>query len=145
MVYPDNYYRRSHGPGWALVGDAGYHKDPFTGQGMSDALKHAELLAGLVHAGLAGERDLDGALAEYHRERDERSHHTFDFTVAISELTLSDEWDAIFRAASVSPEYTRKFFGMVAGGVTGQEFFAPENLAWLFESTGMSPAPALAG
>ena len=144
MVYPDNYYRRSHGPGWALVGDAGYHKDPFTGQGMSDALKHAELLAGLVQAGLAGERDLDEVLAEYERERNERSHHTFDFTLAISELSLSDEWDAIFRAASASPEYTRKFFGMVAGGVTGQEFFAPENLAWLFESTGMSPARALA-
>ncbi len=31
MLYPDNFYRRSYGPGWALVGDAGYHKDPFTG------------------------------------------------------------------------------------------------------------------
>jgi flavin-dependent dehydrogenase len=24
----DNFFRTSHGPGWALVGDAGYHKDP---------------------------------------------------------------------------------------------------------------------
>lgn len=45
MLYPDNYFRRSHGPGWALVGDAGYHKDPFTGLGITDAFKNAELLA----------------------------------------------------------------------------------------------------
>ncbi|WP_018331268.1 NAD(P)/FAD-dependent oxidoreductase [Actinomycetospora chiangmaiensis] len=145
MVYPDNYYRRSAGAGWALVGDAGYHKDPFTGQGMSDALKHAGLLADRLHAGLSGEQDLEAALAAYVRERDERTHHTFRFTLAISELELSAEWDAIFRAAAASPEYTRKFFGMVAGGVPGEEFFAPDNLAWLFETTGMSPAPALAG
>lgn len=145
MVYPDNYYRRSHGPGWALVGDAGYHKDPFTGQGMSDAIKYSELLADQLHAALSGEQELEPALAEYARLRDERTHHTFEFTIAISELELSAEWDAIFRAAAASPEYTRKFFGMVAGGVSGQEFFDPENLAWLFETTGMSPAPALAG
>lgn len=145
MVYPDNYYRRSHGPGWALVGDAGYHKDPFTGQGMTDALKYAELLADHLHEGLSGERDLDEATAAYAAERDARSHHTYEFTVAISELRLSDEWDAIFRAAERSPEYTRKFFGMVAGGVPGEDFFDPDNLAWLFETTGMSPARALAG
>lgn len=137
IAYPDNYYRRSHGPGWALVGDAGYHKDPFTGQGMTDALKGAELLAERLGAALAGERDVDGALAEYAHERDDRSHHTYMFTVAISELQLPPAWDPIFRATAASPEYTRKFFGMVAGAVSGDDFFAPENLAWLYESTGM--------
>ena len=33
------------GPGWALVGDAGYHRDPITGHGMTDAFRDAELLA----------------------------------------------------------------------------------------------------
>ena len=37
--------RRAAGPGWALVGDAGYHRDPITGHGMTDALRDAELLA----------------------------------------------------------------------------------------------------
>ena len=40
-----NFYRRPHGPGWALVGDAGYHKDPITAQGITDAFRDAELLA----------------------------------------------------------------------------------------------------
>ncbi len=29
-----NYFRKPHGPGWALVGDAGYHKDPLTALGL---------------------------------------------------------------------------------------------------------------
>jgi menaquinone-9 beta-reductase len=39
------FLRRSHGPGWALVGDAGYFKDPVTAHGITDALRDAELLA----------------------------------------------------------------------------------------------------
>jgi flavin-dependent dehydrogenase len=39
------YMRRAHGPGWALVGDAGYFKDPMTAHGITDALRDAELLA----------------------------------------------------------------------------------------------------
>ena len=39
-----NYLRRPHGPGWALVGDAGYHRDPITGHGITDAFRDAELL-----------------------------------------------------------------------------------------------------
>ncbi len=56
--------RRSHGPGWALVGDAGYFKDPAAAHGMSDALRDAELLADAVD---------DDDLARYERERDELS------------------------------------------------------------------------
>ena len=43
--------RQSHGPGWALVGDAGYFKDPITAHGISDALRDAELLARAVIRG----------------------------------------------------------------------------------------------
>lgn len=77
------FLRRSHGPGWALVGDAGYFKDPLTAHGMTDALIDAELLA---RAALAGS---DGALAEYEGVRDARA-------VAFSEVTdaiASFEWD----------------------------------------------------
>jgi flavin-dependent dehydrogenase len=40
------YMRRSVGPGWALVGDAGYFKDPITTHGLTDALRDAETLPG---------------------------------------------------------------------------------------------------
>lgn len=136
ILYPDNFYREAYGPGWALVGDAGYHKDPFTGNGIKDALNHAELLAGAIHRGLTGEQPLDEALAGYATERDESSRHTYEFTCAVSELTLPPDLEAVFRATSHSPEYTRKFFGLVAGSVSGHEFFDPASLAQLYEETG---------
>ena len=53
-----NFFRRPYGDGWALVGDAGYHKDPILALGISDAFRDAELLAEAVDAGLTGRRPL---------------------------------------------------------------------------------------
>ena len=39
-----NFFRKPFGPGWALVGDAGYNKDPITAQGISDAFRDAGAL-----------------------------------------------------------------------------------------------------
>ena len=60
--------RESTGPGWALVGDAGYFKDPITAHGITDALRDAELLASAIIAGG------DGALTAYQEARDDLSH-----------------------------------------------------------------------
>ena len=49
-----NFFRKPYGPGWALVGDAGYHKDPVTAQGMTDAFRDAELLVEAIDAGFSG-------------------------------------------------------------------------------------------
>ncbi|WP_312868795.1 NAD(P)/FAD-dependent oxidoreductase [Amycolatopsis pithecellobii] len=131
MRYPDNYYRQSHGDGWALVGDAGYHKDPLTGLGISDAFEYAELLAGRVHEGLSGQRPMSEALAEYQRVRDEKSHSGFEFTCAISTLELTPQLLAVFRALGSNAEYAKDFYAMIGGGMTGEEFFAPERMAKL--------------
>jgi flavin-dependent dehydrogenase len=66
-----NFFRKPHGPGWALVGDAGYHKDPFQAQGISDAFRDAELLAGAIDAGLTGRIGLNEALETYEQRRNE--------------------------------------------------------------------------
>lgn len=66
-----NFFRKPYGPGWALVGDAGYHKDPISARGVSDAFRDAELLADAVDAGFSGRLPLDEALAEYERQRNE--------------------------------------------------------------------------
>ena len=58
------HLRQSHGPGWALVGDAGYFKDPLTAHGITDALRDAELLARAILNGRAR------ALEAYQHERD---------------------------------------------------------------------------
>jgi 2-polyprenyl-6-methoxyphenol hydroxylase-like FAD-dependent oxidoreductase len=58
------------GAGWALLGDAGHHKDPITAQGMTDALLDAELLAHGNRAGTVGSRPLDAALQRLRPRRD---------------------------------------------------------------------------
>jgi flavin-dependent dehydrogenase len=77
------YLRRPWGPGWALVGDAAYFKDPITAHGISDALRDAELLARAV------ERGGDDALAGYEVSRDALSTRLFEVTDRIA----SAEWD----------------------------------------------------
>ena len=77
------HMRQSHGPGWSLVGDAGYFKDPLTAHGITDALRDAELLSNAVIAGRAA------AFAEYQEERDSLSRPLFDVTDEIA----SFEWD----------------------------------------------------
>ena len=47
------HIRKSAGPGWALVGDAAYFKDPLTAHGITDALRDAEFLARAIGRGTA--------------------------------------------------------------------------------------------
>jgi flavin-dependent dehydrogenase len=75
-----NHLRRPGGPGWALVGDAGYHRDPITGHGISDAFRDAELLGNALDAILAGRADERDALAGYERTRDAQLREIFDIT-----------------------------------------------------------------
>jgi flavin-dependent dehydrogenase len=83
------FVRHSWGPGWALVGDAGYYKDPLTTHGMTDALRDAELLAGELHACLTGIAPEAVASARYQAIRDRLSHRLFDVTARIA----SYDWD----------------------------------------------------
>src|SRR4029453_18033642 len=62
-----NHIRRAVGPGWALVGDAGYHRDAVTGHGISDAFRDAELLATALDRALQGDQP---ARAAYPAEPD---------------------------------------------------------------------------
>jgi 2-polyprenyl-6-methoxyphenol hydroxylase-like FAD-dependent oxidoreductase len=78
-----NQVRQAFGRGWALVGDAGYHRDPITGHGISDAYRDAELLAVALDRALRGEIDDTAALAGYQRQRNEALREIFDITCAM--------------------------------------------------------------
>ncbi|HYO40989.1 MAG TPA: NAD(P)/FAD-dependent oxidoreductase [Nocardioidaceae bacterium] len=79
-VSPPNYVRDASGPGWALVGDAGYHRDPITGHGITDAFRDAELLAEALHETLAGSTPERAALEGYGAARDAALRDTFRLT-----------------------------------------------------------------
>jgi len=64
-----NHVRRPAGPGWALVGDAAYHRDPITGHGITDAFRDAELLADAAGAILSQAEAEGAAMARYESQR----------------------------------------------------------------------------
>jgi len=78
------FIKRSTGPGWALVGDAGYFKDPATAHGITDALRDAELLARAVLAGTTA------AMEQFEATRLELSRRLFEITDAIASFECSD-------------------------------------------------------
>jgi flavin-dependent dehydrogenase len=84
MLRSPNVIRTAYGPGWALVGDAGYHRDAVTGHGLSDAYRDAELLAIALHRTLCGVTDEGAALAGYQRHRDRGLRDVFDLTCRLA-------------------------------------------------------------
>ena len=81
-----NFIRRSHGPGWALVGDAGCHKDPLLALGVCDALRDAELLADAVVDGLGAGEPLLDALGRYEQRRDAATMRDFHMNFGAAHL-----------------------------------------------------------
>jgi 2-polyprenyl-6-methoxyphenol hydroxylase-like FAD-dependent oxidoreductase len=124
-----NHFRRPHGDGWALVGDAGYHKDPILALGITDAFRDAELVADAVDAGLSGRRPLGSALTAYEQRRNELAAPGFESTIEFARLQAPPpQMQELFAALLDDQEQTNRFFGTFAGTVPIAEFFAPENL-----------------
>jgi 2-polyprenyl-6-methoxyphenol hydroxylase-like FAD-dependent oxidoreductase len=81
-----NQFRQHAGDGWALVGDAGYHRDPITGQGISDAFRDAELLATSLDAIIGAGVDEVVALDAYRTAREEMSREIFEITCELGQF-----------------------------------------------------------
>jgi flavin-dependent dehydrogenase len=81
-----NQLRQAFGPGWALVGDAGYYRDAVTAYGISDAFHHAELLAVALDRalGATAEAEEAAALAGYQQQRDQALEEIFELTCRLS-------------------------------------------------------------
>ncbi|MEU6792100.1 NAD(P)/FAD-dependent oxidoreductase [Nonomuraea wenchangensis] len=75
-----SYFRRSSGPGWALVGDAGHFKDPVTAQGIRDAIRFARLLGERAGGVIGDPAALDRAVRAWERRRNAECVHTYHWT-----------------------------------------------------------------
>jgi flavin-dependent dehydrogenase len=125
-----NLFRRAHGPGWALVGDAGYHKDPIVAHGIADAFRDAEALAEAIDTSLSGRQALAEALAAYERRRDEAARPRFEQTCQAAALTRPpDEVYRVRAALRDNPAEATRYFGVVNGTVPHEEFWSPANVA----------------
>ena len=89
------FIKRGTGHGWALVGDAGYFKDPLTAHGITDALRDAELLARAIMKGTSA------AFADYETTRHDLSRRLFEITDDIASFAWTDsEVQSLHRAFS---------------------------------------------
>jgi flavin-dependent dehydrogenase len=129
-----NFFRQAVGDGWALVGDAGCHKDPFTAQGISDAFRDAELLATAVDAGLRDPAAMASALGSYHKLRDEAMLPMYELTTEMASVEPPpDDLVALLRALVGQPEAIADFLGIFAGSVPIGSFFDDGNIARIFD------------
>jgi flavin-dependent dehydrogenase len=124
-----NFLRQPYGPGWALVGDAGCHKDPFLALGICDALRDAELLAEGLDEGLSGRRPMDLALADYERRRNEATLADYRLNLQLARfLPLPPEALLIRRAVRGDAEATKQYFLMHEGFLSRERFMQSERI-----------------
>jgi len=124
-----NFLRKPWGDGWALVGDAGCHKDPVPAQGITDAFRDAELLADAAASGLSTGLLAD-ALAGYHAARDAVEVPRYRFALQLASMEPPDaEFAQLLAALRAKPHKTSQFLGVLAGTTRFDEFFSPENVA----------------
>jgi flavin-dependent dehydrogenase len=133
-----NFFRKPYGPGWALVGDAGYTKDPITAQGISDAFRDAERCATALDQALTGQRGFEPAMADYQRTRDAHAMPIYDFTTQLATLEAPpDEVRRLLGAIAGNQPAMDAFVSVIAGTLSPVEFFDPTHLQQL-----MQPASA---
>jgi flavin-dependent dehydrogenase len=124
-----NFFRKPFGPGWALVGDAGYTKDPITAQGISDAFRDAELCSIALDETLSGRLAFNEAMAAYHQARDAAVLPIYEFTTQLATLQAPPlEMQQLLGAVHGNQDAMDAFAGITAGTVSPAEFFDPEHV-----------------
>lgn len=119
-----NFYRRPYGSGWALVGDAGYHKDFITAQGMQDAFRDAELCTEALVAAFGGRR-FEDAMADYHTARDSAVAGMYALTTELATLEAPPpEMEQLLLALSGSRAGMDLFARVNAGTSPPEELFS---------------------
>jgi 2-polyprenyl-6-methoxyphenol hydroxylase-like FAD-dependent oxidoreductase len=119
------FFRRPFGPGWALVGDAGYTIDPGTAQGISDAFRDAERVAGALGDALAGRRLFDEAMADAQAARDAECLPMYELTFQLAtHEPPPPDFMALLAASAGDREAMDAFARMFAGITPVTDYFA---------------------
>ena len=139
-----NFFRKPYGPGWVLVGDAGYNKDPITAQGINDAFRDAEHCAGALDQTFSRARPFDEAMGEYQRERDEHVLPMYEFTCQLASMEPPPpEVQQLFGAVSGSQAAMDDFARMNAGTISPAQFFSPGNVGAIMAAAQRGGVPPM--
>lgn len=122
-----NFFRKPWGAGWVLVGDAGYHKDSITAQGITDAFREAEQIVAALHQVFSGTRAFDAAMRDYHAARDDRVSAMYEFTCQLATL-------------EPPPPDMQRLIGSIRGNQPAMDGFARMNAGTITPAEFMSSA-----
>jgi flavin-dependent dehydrogenase len=130
-----NFFRTAAGPGWALVGDAGHHKDSITARGITHAFLQAQLLTDLIGDGLADEPRRARALAEFGRQRDDALIDEYRDTLAVAKLSTPPYRVSMLRDIAADPARTERFLSRMSGalrpGEARDELSLADAIRWM--------------
>jgi 2-polyprenyl-6-methoxyphenol hydroxylase-like FAD-dependent oxidoreductase len=125
-----NYFRKPYGPGWALVGDAGYNKDFITAQGIHDAFRDAEQCAAALDETFSRGRPFDDAMRNYQTTRDAQVLPMYELTCQLATLAPPpSEMQQLLATMAGNQAAMDGFARMMAGVTSPAEFFSAENVA----------------
>ena len=129
------YFRKPFGPGWALLGDAGYHKNPITAMGINDAFRDAELVADALDDAFSGRRSYEEGMTDYQRTRDREAGPVYEFTDDFAQLQPPPpEMQQLIGAMHGNQEAMDGFVSVQAATLPAPEFFAPESVGKIMEA-----------
>lgn len=120
------FFRRSAGPGWVLVGDAGHFKDPTPGQGIADALRQVEMLAPAIASALGGDAPSDAPLLEWWDWRDRDAWDMYWFA---QDLGATDRAPNLIAASqrrfASDPDLIEKLLRILNHEIPSSQLFTP--------------------
>jgi len=127
------YFRKPYGPGWALVGDAGYHLHPITAQGITDAFLDAERLSDALDAVFREKATYEAAMAAYQAARDEQVMPMYEMTFGLAQIDQPPppEMQQLLGAIAGDQPAMDEFVSVQAGTLPIPDFFDPENIGRL--------------
>jgi 2-polyprenyl-6-methoxyphenol hydroxylase-like FAD-dependent oxidoreductase len=134
------YFRKPFGPGWALLGDAGYHKNPITAMGINDAFRDAEFVAGALDDAFLEKRSYEEAMSHYQQARDLEALPVYEFTDDFAQLQPPPpEMQQLLGAMRGNQEAMDGFVSVQAATLPAPEFFAPENVGRIMAEADAPP------
>ena len=131
-----NFFRTPYGPGWALVGDAGYTKDPITAQGISDAFRDAERCATALDNTFSRRTTFEAAMAAYQQARDDQVLPIYEFTTQLATMEAPPaEMQQLLGAMRADQAAMDDFVSITAGTISPAEFFDPANIGRIMSAS----------
>jgi flavin-dependent dehydrogenase len=141
VLHQPNFQRQSYGPGWALVGDAAYCRDPIRAQGMTDAFLDADGLAAALHDGLSGGKCMSGVLREHEQARLRRTAVPYDLCLRAArfEIPSPEQTRDLVSRIGDNPKAIAEMRGLFTGSMDPQVFYDPSHMTELIGTEGLRP------